>query len=230
MAAIYDRVCGVGRKIFRRRIEGPPVLDPSLFFPHAPLFTGAWQAIRDEALAVAGRLHAVPRFEELMREQAPIAAHDPQDWRMFILKAYGSEIAPNMARCPTLASLLRQSPEVLSAVISFLAPGKHVPRHCGPFRGVLRFHLGLSMPRGGDGRPAAVLRIEDREHRLADGDSLLWDDTYPHEVWNPADEVRIALLLDVWRPGMPMDMELLSRLVVAVVQIGMRCRAVSHGT
>jgi aspartate beta-hydroxylase len=75
-----------------------------------------------------------------------------------------------------------------------------------------------------------VLKIEDREHRLADGDSLLWDDTYPHEVWNPGSEVRIALLLEVWRQGMPMDMELLSRLVVAVVQLGMRSRAVSYST
>ena len=37
-------------------------------------------------------------------------------------------------------------------------------------------------------------------HRLADGESLLWDDTFPHEVWNRSEEVRIALLLDRGAP------------------------------
>jgi len=57
---------------------------------------------------------------------------------------------------------------------------------------------------------------------------LLWDDTYPHEVINASDEPRIALLLDVWRPHMPLDMELLSRLIVRGVQIGMKHRGVSY--
>ena len=59
---------------------------------------------------------------------------------MFILKAYGAEFPRNMAVCPTLAALVTASPDVLSASISFLAPGKHLPVHRGPFRGVLRFY------------------------------------------------------------------------------------------
>ncbi|MGH9200060.1 MAG: aspartyl/asparaginyl beta-hydroxylase domain-containing protein [Vicinamibacterales bacterium] len=62
----------------------------------------------------------------------------------------------------------------------------------------------------------------------SNGECLLWDDTYPHEVLNESDEVRIALLLDVWRRGMPFDMELLSRLLVRVVQIFMKYRGVSY--
>jgi len=44
---------------------------------------------------------------------------------------------------------------------------------------------------------------------------------------NNADQVRAALLLDVWRPRMPLDMEILSRLIVRGVQAGMRYRGVS---
>jgi aspartate beta-hydroxylase len=69
--------------------------------------------------------------------------------------------------------------------------------------------------------------INDREHRIADGEGLLWDDTYPHEVWNHSDKTRIALLLDVWRPGMPADMRMLSGLVVRTVQFGMKLRGVA---
>ena len=53
------------------------------------------------------------------------------------------------------------------------------------------------MPLAADGRPAAVLKIAGTEHRLADGEYLLWDDTFPHEVTNDSDEVRTVLLLDV---------------------------------
>ena len=229
MTPIYDQACGLVRKVYEKRIEGPPVLDLNPHFPNARIFAEAWREIRDESLAIAGRLESVPRLHEIMPEQAPISSFDDRDWRAFILKAYGIESPHNMARCPTLSSVLRRAPEVLSATISFLAPGKHIPRHRGPLRCVLRFHLGLSIPSAQDGRPAAVLKIGDREHRISNGECLLWDDTYPHEVWNNGDEVRIALLLDVWRPGMPIDMELFSRLLVAIVRIGMRYRGVPFG-
>jgi hypothetical protein len=113
-------------------------------------FARAWPEIRDEALTVARRLSQVPRFHEIMKEQTAISDNDGRDWRMFILKAYGIANPPNMAICPVLASIAAASPEVLSVSISFLAPGKHIPSHRGPFRGVLRFYLVLSMPLGAD--------------------------------------------------------------------------------
>jgi aspartate beta-hydroxylase len=132
-----------------------------------------------------------------------------------------------MAACPRLAAIVAASPDVLSASLSFLAPGKHIPQHRGPFRGVLRFYLVLSMPLLADGRPAAVLKIADQEYRLVDGDYLLWDDTYPHEVWNESDQVRIVLLLDVRRGDMPLDMRLFSAMLMSVVRAGIRWRGVS---
>ena len=146
--------------------------------PSPERFSCAWQSIPDEARAVARQMDRRSDFHEIMREQTSISANDMRDWRMFILKAYGAEFPHNMAVCPTLAALVTASPDVLSASISFLAPGKHIPAHRGPFRGVLRFYLVLSMPLAADGRPAAVLKIAGTEHRLADGEYLLWDNTF----------------------------------------------------
>jgi aspartate beta-hydroxylase len=227
MTLLYDKACDAIGVLFDRRIEAPAVLGVDSCYPNARLFVGAWAAIRREALLVAGRLESVPRFHEIMPEQTHLSANDGQDWRMFIVKCYGVVVPRNMGRCPVLAALLAKTPEVLSASFSILAPGKHIPRHRGPFRGIIRFQLGLVMPRGRDGRPAAVLKIEDTEHRLAEGECLLWDDTFPHEVWNASDEVRIILSLDVHRPAMPLDMRALSRVVVAIVQLGMRLRGAS---
>lgn len=224
---LYEHAAGVVRAIYDHRIDTPPTLDPSHFFPNAARFTDAWRDIRDEATAIA--LHKVPRFHDIMPAQADISANDGRDWRMFIMKAYGVDVAENLRRAPRLAALLDDAPEVVSAVFSFLAPGKHIPRHRGPFRGILRFHLMLSMPNDAQGEPACVMAIDDVEYRLKEGSCLLWDDTYPHEVWNRSDQVRLALLLDVWRRDMPADVALLSHAIMAATKAVIRVKGISYG-
>jgi aspartate beta-hydroxylase len=227
MADIYDRTASLIRQIYDRRITTPAVLDLATNFPDWKKFAGAWQAIRDEALVVGRRLHEVPRFHEIMREQTAISANDGRDWRLFILKAYGIDNPRNRGTCPILSSVVAASPGVLSASISFMAPNKHIPAHRGPFRGLLRFYLPLVMPKTAEGLPAAVLKIDGQEYRLSDGEGMLWDDTYPHEVWNRSEEVRIVLLLDVRRPHMPIDMAVFSGILMTVVRWGIRLRGLS---
>jgi aspartate beta-hydroxylase len=227
MAQPYDRAVEIVRALYDLRVAGAPVLDLDRDFPGGAAFAAAWPVLRDEALAVGHRLDDVPRFHEIMPEQASISANDGRDWRMYILKAYGVERKPRMAACPRLAALVRETPEVLSASFSFLGPRKHIPPHRGPMRGILRFYLMLSMPLLADGSPAAVLKVADVEHRLGDGQYLLWDDTYEHEAWNASDAVRIVLSLDVWRPGMPVDMRLLSGALIRLVRFGIRVRGVA---
>ena len=229
MSLVYDRAVVIVQSIYDNRINTPAVLPTARYFPNARRFIDRWSDIRREAITVASGLQNIPRFHDIMPEQAAISANDGRDWRMFIMKAYGVDMPQNLRSCPTVASLLAQSPEVISCILSFLAPGKHIPTHRGPFRGILRFHLMLSMPQDESGRPACVMEIEGTQYRLADGDSLLWDDTYPHEVWNRSNEVRVALLLDVWRPDMPYSLRLLSRTIMALVQAWMRFRGVSYG-
>ncbi|HZL60957.1 MAG TPA: aspartyl/asparaginyl beta-hydroxylase domain-containing protein [Pseudolabrys sp.] len=226
---LYDRATGVVRAIYDSRIATPATLDSEHYFPNAKRFTERWTDIRHEALAVAGMLNQVPRFHDIMPAQADISANDGRDWRVFIMKAYGVTVQNNLQRCPTVAALLDDAPEVVSAILSFLAPGKHVPEHRGPFRGILRFHLMLSMPRDGNGVPACVMNIDGVPYRLGDGESLLWDDTYSHEVWNRSDQVRIALLLDVWRRDMPFDIALLSQAILLATKTAIRMGGMSYG-
>lgn len=224
MFALYDHAVMALRQVFDRRINEAAVLNPAERCPDAARFIERWREIRDEALQVAQKLNNVPRFHDIMREQADISANDGRDWRMFIVQAYGHVFTANLRRCPVLASLIAASPDVLSASFSFLAPGKRVPPHCGPFRGILRGYLVLSMPRRADGTPAAVLKVNQREYRLDEGEFMLWDDTFEHEVWNDSDEVRVVLLLDIRRRGMPLDMRLLSTLIIGFVRLGIVLR------
>lgn len=222
MSVIYDWSVLALRRIYDRRISSSPVLDSNRLFPDAQRFTAHWQQIREEALTVAQDLRNIPRFHEIMSEQASISANDARDWRMFIMQAYGQPIARNLARCPQLAQLIASSPDVLSASLSFLAPGKQVPAHRGPFRGILRGYLVLSMPKRADGEPAAVLKVDGREYRLNEGEFMLWDDTFEHEVWNDSDQVRTVLLLDIRRRDLPRGLRILSSGIIALVRLNVR--------
>jgi aspartate beta-hydroxylase len=225
---VYDRAVTALRAVYDRRIDTPAVLDRARYFPGADPFLAAFPQLRRDALAQVPRLPVLPRFHDLMPQQAEISANDGRDWRMFIFKAYGVTVPEHLARSPTLARLLDEMPDVVSCVFSYLAPGKHIPRHRGPFRGILRFHLMLSMPLDEAGKPACELQIDGEPHLLREGDGLLWDDTYPHEVWNRSDEVRIALLLDVWRREMPADLALLSRTLYGLAKTVIALKGVSY--
>ncbi|MET5021428.1 aspartyl/asparaginyl beta-hydroxylase domain-containing protein, partial [Burkholderia pseudomallei] len=71
--------------------------------------------IRHDAHAVSRDLNRIPRFHEIMPEQAAISANDARDWRMFIMQAYVVRFAQKLWRCPSLASLVSASPDVLYA-------------------------------------------------------------------------------------------------------------------
>ncbi len=224
MSLLYDRFADLLRTVYDFRVCAPPVLDAGQRFPAHRRFLADWTVWRDEALAVAADLSGVPQFHELMASQADISTRDQRAWRMFALKVYGVPIAHNLQRCPRLAALLEDCPEVVSATLSFLAPWKHIPEHRGPFRGILRYYLALSVPQDADGQPATDLLIDGTVHRLADGQGLLWDDTYRHEVRHRSPLPRIALLLDVRRSGLSVDMAVLSHLLIALAGAVVRLR------
>lgn len=135
-----------------------------------------WRAIRDEALA-----NMAPRDQE----EAP-----------FVLWSRGSRVDANIARCPATAAAVRAIPGLHSASFAVLPPGAHVPTHRGATRGLVTCHLGLIVPRDGDAR----MRVGDRVVRWAEGETLLFDDTYDHEAWNETGGTRVVLRVRVRRP------------------------------
>ncbi|TIP22172.1 MAG: aspartyl/asparaginyl beta-hydroxylase domain-containing protein, partial [Mesorhizobium sp.] len=109
MSNVYDLGTDLVRRIYEKRIDAPAILDASTHFPNATKFAAVWQSIRDEALSV--QLNRVPRFHDIMPEQAEISANDGLDWRMFVLKAYDMTIPENLGKMPTLSRLLSECPE-----------------------------------------------------------------------------------------------------------------------
>ncbi len=210
------------RRFYEKRMEMPDVLDPEEHFPNYRKFVDQWEAMRDEV--IEAKIAAAPRLETVVPGQRRVATADGVEWRMMVVRGYGIDLQSNMDRLPTLTRLVKECPEVKSATVSFLGPHKHIPVHTGPFPGVLRFHLGLDVPKMPDGSPAAVLTINGVDYSFSDGEYLLWDDTVPHEAVNHSDRPRTALLLDIWRPGMPPSVERLSKVIYGAINLRMRFR------
>jgi beta-hydroxylase len=113
------------------------------------------------------------------------------------LRAYDYPVPANMRRCPTTAAALESVPTLNSAFFSILAPRAHIPEHRGPTRGLITCHLTLQTP-SGDG---CRMRIGDRTTGWTEGEFLILDDSYRHQVWNDTDEPRVVLLIQVRRPA-----------------------------
>lgn len=205
--------------MYNKQIKTPPVLDKAEYFPATDRFLAEWESIRDEALALVRTIEDIPKFHELLQSQTRISTESYGNWRVFIPRAYGHDIEKNMARCPTLARLLKENPNVTSANISIIDPRKTIPAHKGPFRGITRFSLGLIVPKTETGEPGVVLTLDGKEYRTGEGEFLLWDDTYEHAVRNETDDYRVVLLLDVFREKMPVHLRVLSRLIIKLAGV-----------
>lgn len=174
-------------------IANDPVLD-ARDFAWTQALRDNWQAVRDEAARVALVGDAAPSLATISPDHRAIA--EVGKWKSFFLWGYGYRIDDNADRCPLTAALVEQIPGLNSAFFSILAPGAHIPAHRGVTKGLVTCHLGLYVPRDGDVR----MRVADRIVRWYEGETLVFDDTYDHEVWNDTAGTRVVLLLQVERP------------------------------
>jgi len=155
---------------------------------HAP-------AIRAELDRILDQPDRIPNFQQISKDQENITRDDR--WKTFFLYGYGFRMDANCERCPETARAVESIPGMYTAFFSILAPGKQIPLHRGPYKGLLRCHLALKIPE----------RAEDcwidvggeRRHWEIDR-CLVFDDTYRHGVENNTDDQRVVLFLDIKRP------------------------------
>lgn len=188
LRGIFDRLIASSSLV-----SNDPVLDVR-DFAWTAMLRDHWQVIRDEAVAVALQGAAAPSLATISPDHRAIAKIDM--WRSFFLWGYGFPIPENLAKCPETQKLVERIPGLNSAFFSILAPGTHIPDHRGVSKGLITCHLGLIVPQDGDVR----MRVNDRIVRWAEGETLVFDDTYQHEVWNETGGTRVVLLIQFERP------------------------------
>jgi beta-hydroxylase len=188
-------VRGIERFVLRSSlVPTTPFLDPAVF-DWVPRLEAGWKDMRAELDDVLEHRDDLPNFQDISTDQATIT--DDDRWKTFFFYGYGFRSDANCARCPRTAALLSSVPGMTTAFFSILSPHKHIGAHRGPYRGVLRYHLGLRVP---EPASAAGIRVDDEVRHWQEGSSLLFDDGYEHEAWNDTDGVRVVLFMDVLRP------------------------------
>jgi aspartyl/asparaginyl beta-hydroxylase (cupin superfamily) len=176
------------------RLPDTPVYDPA-DFPWVEAVRAEWPAIRAELEAVLAERERLPSFQQILKEVGAINTDDR--WKTFFLIGTGMDCTQNARRCPRTMAALAKIPGACTAFFSILAPGKHIPAHRGAYNGVLRFHLGLIVPQP---RERCRIRVADQYRTWGEGEALIFDDSFNHEVWNDTEGWRAVLFVDFARP------------------------------
>lgn len=176
---LLHRVCRVFDAMITASsmVSNEPVLDVR-DFDWTPGLRREWSAIREEVLA------------------RPPLPPKPSHCGILSLWRRGDAVADADTRYPRTIAALRAVPGLHDAAFALLPPGTHVAARRGVTKGLITCHLGLVVPRDGGAR----MRVRDRIVRWAEGETLVFDDSYEHEIWNEAVATRIVLHLRVVRP------------------------------
>ena len=185
--------------ILKLVLKNPPFLKLESVFPKHKLLEENWQVIQGELMEILKHQENIPKFHEIDSIQTAISAHDNVPWRVFMFKAYDNWMESNCKMAPKTTKLLKEVPEITTAMFSILGPNKHIPPHYGFYKGVYRYHLGLMIPANGD----CYLIDGGEKYVWKEGKGVLFDDTFKHEVWNKSSSTRVVLFCDVYRNDLP---------------------------
>ncbi|XP_019765182.2 aspartyl/asparaginyl beta-hydroxylase isoform X2 [Dendroctonus ponderosae] len=197
---------GVEKKVFRSkyqrslynvdRLPAKPWLNPKDVPSYQTLFAALvenWKQIRQEGLSA---LNDQGYFQDEAEN-----LKDSGTWKQLELFARGRKFAKNCERTPITCSVIERFPEASrckrgQTKFSVLHPGTHVWPHCGPTNCRLRIHLGLKIPAD------VFLRVAEETRGWKEGDIIMFDDSFEHEVWHNGTEFRLVLIVDVWHPNL----------------------------
>ncbi|NRB06080.1 MAG: aspartyl/asparaginyl beta-hydroxylase domain-containing protein [Richelia sp.] len=164
-------------------------------FPWVQELEANWMVIRQELKEVLRDVDELPNFQDISKRQSRIA--NDNLWKTYFFYAFGFKATKNCVRCPKTTKLLERIPGMKVAFFSILAPGKHIPEHRGKHKGIIRYHLGIMVP---EPKSDCRIRVADQIAYWEEGKSLIFDDTFYHEVWNDTNGYRVVLFLDIARP------------------------------
>ena len=156
------------------------------------LLKSKWQEIRQEAItALYGNLY----------DDEAESLRDTGKWRQFTMYSQGRKHTDSCKSTPITCSIIEESfPSARDnkrgqVKFSALYPDTHVHAHVGPTNCRLRAHLGLVVPKG-----KMELRVADQFLTWKEGEIIVFDESFEHEVWQEAKSERIVLIVDIWHP------------------------------
>lgn len=159
------------------------------------LLESHWQALRDEGLGLASQ-------GLMLRDHECVHQPGQGSWTQHQVNAPWVELESGCSlHAPVACSLFRtlQSLGAIRASYSAVGANTWIRPHFGTTNGQLKLHLGLLVPGREDTQPpgdvheqdnvtqqqaCTAIRIANSTRTWSEGRTLLFDDSYEHEVWN----------------------------------------------
>ncbi|MEL6930873.1 MAG: aspartyl/asparaginyl beta-hydroxylase domain-containing protein [Cyanobacteria bacterium J06600_6] len=192
-------------------VENTAFLDPNQFSWTKNLENN-WHVIRKELDVILQSSDRLPSLHDISSIDRGLS-YDHR-WKTYFLYGYGVKMQQNCKYCPATTQLIESIPGMKTAFFSILLPGKHIPQHRGPYKGVLRYHLALKVPQD---QEDCQIRVGNEFAYWSEGKSMIFDDSLPHEIWNSTDETRVVLFMDIVRPC-KFPISLLNQLVIYLIR------------
>jgi beta-hydroxylase len=132
------------------------------------------------------------RFKEIDEYQTIIDTGSIP-WDILMLRVYNKD-TNKIIHFPKTFQLIKDIPGCSLAMFSVLPPGKKLDPHYGVYKGILRYHLGLIIPKN---KEDCTIMVNGKKKYWERGKDLMFDDTFIHSVNNNTDETRVILFLDI---------------------------------
>jgi len=169
-------------------------------------------AICAELKSLLTEITDIPSFQDVSEAQRELTNDDR--WKAYVFFVFGTAIAKNCRQCPDTVIAMNAIPGLQNAMFSILSPGKKIPEHRGPYKGLLRYHLALVVP---DSSDQCAIWVNDERRTWTKGKSLILDDSYPHRADNNTNQLRVVLFADFERP-LPWPWSWMNRAVIALLR------------
>jgi beta-hydroxylase len=201
--------------------EDPAVFNPK-DFEWTQIFRDNWAVIKNEykEYIKASSERTIPYHSEV---NDVIGACDASSkWQTLYLRAYNRD-TDIINRFPATKSLIDKVPCTL-AFFSILQPGAKLEAHRGVYKGVIRYHLALSVPADSENcflkiyNSTSDLHAPSTTLHWRKGEDIMFDDMFLHEVQNNTNQQRIVLFLDIRRTFANPFVNLLNKLLLYFIK------------
>lgn len=186
--------------------------DIDKIYPSLNQITQQYTKIKEEFYQVRQHKPQLPRYHDIDPGETAISDSTEKNWNVFMLYLLGYQLEEAGQLCPNLCAILKTIPNLIQAFFSILEPGKSIPLHDGPYLGYLRYHLGIHVPTI---NPPHI-EVNQQPYTWQEGQAVLFDDSWPHQVINHSEDYRAVLIIDVLRP-MPFIPNFVNQLVTNVI-------------
>jgi|SRR5579885_374135 len=195
-------------KLLNKNCSDGPILNHK-DFPWSKEFRKHQNDIKQEYLNYC-KEYNVPAYKDIDSE----LSGGTIGWKSLFLRVFNND-TEIIDKFPITKKLINSCP-CTTAYFSKLEPNVHIKAHEGLYKGVIRYHLSIIIPKKWKD---CYIIVDGKKLYWRENHDLLFDDTHTHEVFNNTNEERVVLFMDVKRDFKNTVIDLINTIVLKLISI-----------